>query len=362
MAISKVALMLDILNLLPERETFERCQFLLHFLAMVRSVAGRTKAINEALHQIMERREEVVQIGVGVNTPWYVGQTMKGLLDRYGEDRLMDTPVSESCITGVAVGASMTGMRSILTFPRMDFMYYAMDQLCNHAAILNYSLGGKTPVKLTVRAIINRGGEQAAQHSQATQAIFMHIPGFRVIAPSNPRDAKGMLAAAVEFGSPVIYVEDRWLYNEQGEVPEEYYTTSLDKAEIMRPGSDLTLISSSFMLIECLKAASDLDAEGIRAEVIDLRILKPIDEKTLLESVERTGRVLVVDGGWKTCGVAAEISAIIGSKGFRHLKAPVERVTLPDIPAPASRTLERAYYPDKEIIKNKIKEIVSYTR
>ena len=163
------------------------------------------KAINEAQHILMQRNKNIFQIGVGINTPWYVGQTMNGLLDIYGEDRMIDTPVSENGITGVAIGAALVGLKPVLTFPRMDFMYYAMDQICNHAASMNYTLGGNLPVPLVIRAIINRKGEQAAQHSQAIQGLFMHIPGLKVVMPSNAYDAKGMFIAAVEDNNPVIY-------------------------------------------------------------------------------------------------------------------------------------------------------------
>jgi acetoin:2,6-dichlorophenolindophenol oxidoreductase subunit beta len=315
-------------------------------------------AINEAFHQIMVADARVIQIGVGVNTPFYVGNTMTGLLDRFGPGRMIDTPVSENGVTGVAVGAAITGLRPILTFPRMDFMHYAMDQLCNHAALLDFTLGGNTPVPLTIRAMINRGGEQGAQHSQATQAFFMHVPGLRVVAPANARDAKGMLAAAVDLGSPVLFVEDRWLYRDETEVPEELYTVPLTGASVLREGRDMTLVASSHMVTVCLKAAAELAADGIDAEVIDLRVLKPLDEETLLRSVSRTGRVLVVDGGWKTCGVSAEVSAVVATGAFGSLRVPVRRIALPDTPAPASRPLEAAYYPDAAAVQRAAREML----
>jgi pyruvate/2-oxoglutarate/acetoin dehydrogenase E1 component len=255
------------------------------------------RAINEGLHQIMERDERTIQIGVGVNTPFYVGQTMVGLLDRFGDARMIDTPVSENGITGVAIGAALTGLRPILTFPRLDFMHYAMDQIANHAAILNSTFGGRAPVGLTIRAIINRGGEQGAQHSQATQALFAHLPGLRVVAPSDPRDAKGMLIAAVEHGGPVVYIEDRWLYAEEGEVDEECRPTPLDGARVVREGSDLTMVASSYMVHLCRRAAEELAADGVSVEVIDLRSLKPLDSRLIAESVKKTGCALVADGG-----------------------------------------------------------------
>lgn len=309
------------------------------------------RAINEGLHQLMERDARTIQIGVGVNTPFYVGQTMTGLLDRFGDARMIDTPVSENGVTGIAIGAALTGLRPILTFPRMDFMHYAMDQIVNHAAILNSTFGGRAPVRLTIRTIINRGGEQGAQHSQATQALFAHLPGLRVVAPADPRDAKGMLIAAVEHEGPVIYVEDRWLYAEEGEVPEDCQPTPLEGGRVVRTGTDLTMIASSYMVRLCWQAAEELVAEGVSVEVIDLRSLKPLDAGLIAASVKKTGRALVADGGWRTCGIAAEVSARLMEESFPHLRAPVRRVTLPDLPAPASRALERAYYPQADTIR-----------
>ncbi|MBF0532483.1 MAG: alpha-ketoacid dehydrogenase subunit beta [Candidatus Omnitrophica bacterium] len=310
------------------------------------------QAINEAFHQVMANDDRVFQIGVGINTPWYVGNTMKGLLDSFGETRMIDTPVSENGITGISVGSALTGMRPILTFPRMDFMYYAMDQICNHAAILNYTFGGNVSIPLTIRAIINRGGEQAAQHSQALQALFMHVPGLKIVMPSNAFDAKGLLIEAVEDDNPVLYIEDRWLYDEEMEVPEEDYRVPIGQAKLVREGTDITIVSYSYMMVECQKAIVELTKQGINPELIDLRSIKPMDITTIIHSLKKTGRLLIVDGGWKTGGVAAEIAALVADEGFALLKTPVKRLTLPDLPAPSSKTLEKIYYPTHvEIIK-----------
>ncbi len=307
-------------------------------------------AINEAQHIIMQKDQTVFQIGVGINTPWYVGQTMNGLLDAFGEERMIDTPVSENGTTGVAIGAALAGMRPILTFPRMDFMYYAMDQICNHAASLNYSLGGNSPVPLVIRGIINRKGEQSAQHSQAIHALFMHIPGLKVVMPSNAYDAKGMMIAAVEDNNPVIYIEDRELYATECDVPEGYYKVSLDKANVEIEGSDITIVSSSQMLHLSKIAAEVLKEKNINVEVIDLRSIKPIDSETILKSVKKTGRLVVVDGGWITGGLASEIITIVVTQGMEWLKSSPARIALPDLPAPASYVLENAYYPDSNLI------------
>lgn len=316
------------------------------------------QSINEALHQIIGRNGRVFLIGQGVTSPWYVGTTTIGLVDRFGPERIIDTPVSENGMTGVAIGAALAGLHPILMFPRMDFMYYAMDQIANHAANWHYMFGGRASVPLTIWGIINRGGEQAAQHAQALQAMFMHIPGVKVVMPGTPYDAKGLLVASIQDDNPVIYIDDRWLYNETGEVPETIYSVPIGKGELRKEGKDATLVAMSYMVSEAMKAANSLENEGINVEVIDLRSLKPLDEKLLLASVKKTGRLVVADGGWKRCGVGAEISALVMEKTFRYLKAPVARVSLPDAPAPASPALEKKYYRTAKDIAKAVKHML----
>jgi len=273
--------------------------------------------------------------------------------------RIIDTPISENGITGIGLGAALGGYRPVVAHARMDFMYYAFDQICNQIANYTYMFGGNVSVPLTIRGIINRGGEQAAQHSQALQSIFMHIPGLKVVMPANPYDAKGMMISAIMENNPVIYIDDRWLYDIEDEVPEEIYTVSLDKANIVNNGTDLTLISYSYMMVESKKACEALAARNISIELIDLRSISPIDKETLLKSVTKTGKVVIADGTWKTGGVSSEISAILATEGFRFMKAPVGRVTLPDSPAPSSRALEKLYYPTSEAITKEIERILS---
>jgi len=308
------------------------------------------QSVNEALHQLLAGDERVLLIGQGVTSPWYVGSTTVGLIDQFGPERVIDTPVSENGVTGVAVGAALAGMRPIVMHPRMDFMHYAMDPIANHAANWHYMFGGQLSVPMTFWAIINRGGEQAAQHAQALHAVFMHIPGLKVVAPSTPFDAKGLLAASVEDDNPVVFVDDRWLYEREGEVPEDLYSVPIGKAETKVEGKDVTLAASSYMVLEAIRAAESLAKEGISAEVLDLRSLKPLDEEALFGSVAKTGRLVVVDGGWRTCGAAAEIAALVCESLFDCRRAPIVRVTLPDAPAPASAPLERVYYPDADVI------------
>ena len=234
-----------------------------------------------------------------------------------------------------------------------------MDQLANNAANWNYMFGEKLSVPLTIWGIINRGGEQAAQHSQALQAVFAHIPGLKVVMPATPYDAKGLLMACVMDGNPVVYVDERWLYGHKGEVPEEMYTVPIGKGVVRREGKDVTVVATSYMVFEALKAAEILEKEGVEAEVIDLRTLKPLDESLVFSSVKKTGRMVVADSGWKSFGAGAEITArVVESDAFRCLRAPVARVSLPDMPAPASRTLEEAYYPDAMAIAEAVRNVM----
>lgn len=316
------------------------------------------QAINETLHQMIEKDMRVFLIGQGVTSPWYVGNTTVGLIDRFGPERVIDTPVSENGITGAAVGAALAGMRPIVAHPRMDFMYYAMDPIANHAANWHYMFGGQISVPMTIWGIINRGGEQAAQHSQALQAIFMHIPGLKVVMPSTPYDAKGLLVASIEDDNPVVYIDDRWLYDYTGDVPEEIYTVPIGKGIVRRKGSDVTVVATSYMMYEAMSAAGNLEKEGIDVEVVDLRSIKPLDENLIFDSVKKTGRLIIADGGWKTCGVGAEISARVADSVFQYLKAPIIRVSVPDTPAPASSVLEKAYYPTSDDIITAVRDLI----
>jgi len=304
--------------------------------------------------------ESVFLIGQGVKSPWYVGNTTKGLLDRYGTERVIDTPVSENAVTGSAVGAALVGMRPVVVHPRMDFMLYAFDPIINEAANWHYMFGGKLPVPLVIWGIVNRGGEQAAQHSQALHALFAHIPGLKVVMPSTPYDAKGLMIAAIRDDNPVVYIDDRWLYAVDGEVPEGIYEVPLGKAVLRREGKDVTIAANSHMVYIAMVAAEQLARDGIEAEVLDMRTIKPIDKGLLAASASKTGRVVVADGGWKTYGVSAEISALASEEAFGYLKAPVVRVTVPDLPAPASSVLEKIYYPDSEKVVEAVKRTLSH--
>jgi pyruvate dehydrogenase E1 component beta subunit len=310
----------------------------------------------------MSEDPSVFLLGQGVKSPWYVGNTCRGLLERFGPRRVIDTPVSENAVNGAAVGAALAGMRPVVVHPRIDFMLYGLDPIINEAANWHYMFGGRSSVPVVVWAIINRGGEQAAQHSQALQSLFTHIPGLKVVMPSNPYDAKGLMVSAVRDDNPVIYLDERWLYGLEAEVPESIYEVPLGKGGICRPGRQVTVVATSFMVQEALKAAKTLEEGGIDTEVIDLRTLKPLDTELLFASVRKTGRVVIADGSWKTCGVAGEITALVAENLLSFLKSPPQRVTLPDLPAPASRSLEKAYFPTAENILRAVEKMFKAER
>jgi pyruvate/2-oxoglutarate/acetoin dehydrogenase E1 component len=316
-------------------------------------------AINEALHQMMASDESVFLMGQGVKSPWYVGNTAKGLLDRFGPDRVIDTPVSENGVTGAAVGAAIVGMRPVVIHPRMDFMLYAMDPIINEAANWHYMFGGRSSVPVVIWGVINRGGEQAAQHSQALHALFAHVPGLKVVMPSTPYDAKGLMTAAIKDDNPVIYIDDRWLHGFEDHVPEEMYEVPIGKAVMRKQGSDVTLATVSYIAHVAVEAANELAKKGIDAELIDLRTIKPTDKEVLINSVKKTGRLVVADVGWKSFGIAAEIATIVFEEAYNFVKAPVKRVTLPDVPAPASRPLEKVYYPTAQNIVEAVQQVMN---
>lgn len=306
------------------------------------------QAILEASRQLLASDPRVFMFGQGLWSPWYVGTTMTDLDKEFGKDRVLDSPVSENATTAAGVGAALAGMRPIIIHPRMDFMILAMDPIINQAANWSYLFGGQRGVPLTVRSIVNRGGEQGAQHSQALQAHFAHVPGLKVVLPASARDAKGLLIAAVNDGNPIMYIEDRWLYEVTGEVPDEMYETPIGKAQVRTEGTDITVVAASWMNLVVSRALPLLADEGISVEHIDLVTAKPWDRETILRSVRKTGRLVVADSGWTTCGLASEIAAGIGELAFGDLEAPIRRFALPDVPAPTSRTLENVYYPGAE--------------
>jgi acetoin:2,6-dichlorophenolindophenol oxidoreductase subunit beta len=315
-------------------------------------------AINEALDLMMAKDKRVFVIGQGVKSPWYVGNTTRGLISKYTQERVIDTPVSENAITGCGVGAAIAGMRPVVVHPRVDFLMYGLDPLINQAANWNYMFGGNAPVPVVFWLIVNRGGEQAAQHSQALHALFSHIPGLKVVMPSNAYDAKGLLISAIEDNNPVVYIDERWLYNTSGFVPAGIYRVPIGQAQVRKKGTVITIAALSYMVKEALTAAAELEKCGISAEIIDLRSAKPLDKKTLFASVKKTGRFMIVDNGWLTCGLSAEVASLVAEELFKYLKSAVKRIALPDLPAPAARTLEEAYYPGASLIVKQVKQML----
>lgn len=324
---------------------------------------GYGLAINEAFHQSMERDDRVFVLGQGVLNPWYVGETARGLDTKYAASgRIIDPPVSENGMNGVVIGAALAGMRPITIHPRLDFLLMGFEQIVNEASNWSYVFGGQQTCPVVIRGIINRGGEQGAQHSQAIHAMFNHVPGLKVVMPATPYDAKGLMCAAVEDDNPVVYIDDRWLYAEEGNVPEEYYKVPLGKANTLRNGTDVTIVAVSYMVKLAQDAAMVLAQQGVSVEIVDPRSLTPFDEDHIFSSVRKTGHVVVCDSGWYTCGVAADIAARIVEKAFDSLKAPILRVTLPDAPAPSATSEETAYYPTHHAIVEKVLQVVGKSK
>jgi len=319
-------------------------------------------AIREAHEQLLESDPRVFVIGQGLWSPWYAGSSLLDLDKRFGRERIIDSPICENATTGAAIGAAIAGMRPIVFHPRMDFMLLAVDPIVNQAANWSYVFGGRMGVPVVIRAVINRRGEQGAQHSQSLQAMYAHIPGLKVVMPSTPHDAKGLLISAVRDGNPVLYIDDRALYETVGDVPEQSYETPIGKAAIRRNGRDVTIVATSAMVQEASQAADELSANGVQAELIDLRSIKPWDKECVISSIRKTGRLVIADAAWRTCGVAGEISATICEEAFDCLRAPIKRVCLPDAPAPSSRVLEEAYYPTASSIIAAVKNVLQASR
>ncbi len=318
-------------------------------------------AICSAFEYLLDHYPEVFVIGQGLWSPWYVGNSMTDLDIKYGKERIIDTPVSESACTGAAVGASLAGMKPIVVHPRMDFMLYAMDSIVNQAANWSHMVGGQAHPSVTIRGIVNRGGEQGAQHSQALHAWFAHVPGLRVVMPATVADARDLLIASVLCQDPVVYIDDRWLYDQEDDLPPVEEVDLASQGPLcIHSGSDITIVGSGHATMLATQAAEVLLDRGIAAEVIDLRVLSPFDPLKIVESVYKTQSLLVVDSGWQTAGFSAEVIASVYERiEPTFLKHPPKRVTLPNAPAPTSRVLEEKYYTSVEDIVLAVKELLS---
>lgn len=309
------------------------------------------EAIYEATEQEMTRDPSVIVMGLGVDDPKGIYGTTLGLVEKFGPERVFDTPLSEDAMTGVAIGASLAGLRPIHVHQRMDFLLLAMNQLINIAAKSRYTYGGAVSVPLVVRAIIGRSWGQGAQHSQALYSLFMHVPGLKVVAPTTPYDAKGCLVQSIRDDNPVMFIEHRLLHKYQkGYVPEAPYTVPFGKARILAKGDDLTLVGISHMVAECLRAQRHLEEVGISTEVIDPVSLSPLDMDTIGESVWKTGKLLVVDNAWTTCGASTEILARVVERFQNQKEVRVRRMGFEPVTCPTTRNLENLFYPNAQRI------------
>jgi pyruvate/2-oxoglutarate/acetoin dehydrogenase E1 component len=321
------------------------------------------EAVREAIDLAMAHDERVFLVGEDVGIYGGAFGVTDGLYQKYGPERVRDTPISEAAIAGVATGAALTGMRPIAEIQFMDFITLSMEQLVLQAAKLRFMLGGKVQVPFVLRTPAGAGTGAAAQHSESLENWFVHVPGLKVVMPSTPADAKGLLLASIEDPNPVIFVEHKLLYRTKGIVPEGYYTIPLSQTEVKRTGRDLTIVATSLMVIRALEAAEKLATEGIEVEVIDPRTLKPLDAEPIIRSVCKTGRVLIVHEACKTGGFGGELAAVIAeSEAFDYLDAPIRRLAGLDIPVPYNRELERRMVPQVEDIVAAARRLVKEAR
>jgi len=306
------------------------------------------KAINEALVTSMKKNKNVLLIGLGVDDPKGIFGTTKGINKIFKKDRVFDFPTAENAMTGIAIGSSLIGMRPVITHQRVEFSLLAMEQIINQAAKWFFMNAGQKSVPLVIRLIIGRGWGQGPQHSQSLESIFSHIPGLKIVCPSTPFNAKGLLISSIEDNNPVIFFEHRWLHVAKGNVPKNYYKLPIGKAAVLKRGKDITIISSSYMIVECLRSAKILKNYSINVEIVDLQSLRPLDISTIMKSVKKTKKALVVDNGIMSFGISAEIIAKI----YENLaineqkKTQLKRIGLLDAPIASSRELAKHSYPD----------------
>ncbi len=302
-------------------------------------------AIKEATDFCLEVDQSVLVIGLGVPDPKGIFGTTTGLQDKYGAHRVMDMPLAENGMTGIVIGASLNGYRPILTHQRVEFALLSIEQIVDQAAKWFYMNAGQQNVPIVIRLIIGRGWGQGAQHSQSLESWFAHIPGLKVVMPSNAYDAKGLLISSVEDNNPVIFLEHRWLHNTIDNVPSDGYRVPIGKARIAREGKDLTIVAHAYMVLEAIRCADVLKVKGVSIEVLDLRSIRPLDTDAILNSVKKTGRLLVADNGWVHFGVSAEIISIVTENIFDRLLCAPERIGMNNSPSPSTRALANNYYP-----------------
>jgi pyruvate dehydrogenase E1 component beta subunit len=319
------------------------------------AILSMREALNQAMREEMQRDPEVFLLGEEVGHYQGAYKVTQGLIQEFGEWRVRDTPIAEEAIAGVAVGAAFIGLRPIAEMMTFNFSLLALDQIVNHAAKYRYMSGGQIRCPMVMRGPSGAAAQVAAQHSQALEAWFAHVPGLVVAMPSTPKDAKGLLKSAIRDDNPVIFMENEVLYNLKGEVPDEEYTIPLGLSDVKRTGSDVTIVAWSRSVIRAQQAAEMLAEEGIEAEIVDPRTLRPLDEEPIFESVRKTNRCVVVEEGWRICGFGAEIADRVQRDCFDDLDAPVERVGAADVPMPYAKVLESAYLPQPEDVVAAVK-------
>lgn len=327
-------------------------------MAMVREITF-AEALNEALDYEMSKDPKVVVMGEDVGQYGGIFGVTKGLLEKYGGERVRDTPIAESGFIGTGVGAAASGLlRPVVELMFIDFLGVAYDQIYNQAAKIRYMFGGKAKIPIVIRTVSGAGASAAAQHSQSLHALFVHVPGLKVVYPSTPYDAKGLLISSIEDDDPVIFIEHKMLYGVKGPVPGEPYSIPLGEADVKKEGKDVTVVATALMVHRALEVAKKLEEEGISVEVIDPRTLVPLDEETILNSIKKTGKLVVVDEAYPRCSFATDIAALAVNKAFDRLKAPVKLVTAPATPVPFSPALEKEWIPSTEKIEKAIREIL----
>jgi pyruvate dehydrogenase E1 component beta subunit len=316
-------------------------------------------AIREALDQALAADPAVYLMGEGVADPKGIFGTTTGLAQKYGPDRVIEMPVAENGLTGVAIGSALMGQRPVLIHQRVEFCLLAMEQLVNNAAKLHYVSGGRHAVPMVIRLVVGRGWGQGPQHSQSLEALFAHVPGLKLVMPATAADAKGLLLGAIADDNPVVFLEHRWVHYVSGQVPELAMPLALDGPRRLRIGEDVTVVATSYMVLEALQALDSLAGAGVSADLFDLRVLRPLEVAPIVESVRRTGRLVCVDTGYTTYGIGAEVAQRVTEACFGALRAPPRRLGLPDHPTPSSRTLAEAYYPRSSHIAAAIGEVAS---
>lgn len=314
------------------------------------------EAIKEAMEIAMSNDDSVICYGLGVDDPKGIFNTTLGLQEKFGTERVFDTPTAENAMTGIGIGAAIYGLKPVMVHQRLDFFLLAMDQLVNNAAKWHFMFGGQSCVPFTIRLILGRGWGQGPTHSQNLQSWFAHIPGLKVVMPATAQDAKGLLLSSIFDNNPVVFLEHRWLHNLQGEVAENDYRVEIGKAAVLREGVDITIVSMSYMTIEALHVCTQLEEVGISCELIDLRTIRPIDWETIKASVRKTGKLITLDTGAKTLSVAGEIIATVAEECWKDLKSAPKRVAMSDSPEPTSFELSKEYYVDaSDVVREVLK-------